>query len=176
MRGTRIRLAIALLLVGAIACGARAQIAVAQGDRWRHRGQHRREGGLHVGWHRRAVFAQPDVRLSADSTLLLDPEYHLLIDFDATSTRSPGLATEVETSDDNMTFTYTISDEFVWSDGEPVTAEDVAYTMNLYKSNHAYLPQGYLTLIDGDVRVVDDTHIQFDTLGPTSLYSGESPT
>ena len=51
-----------------------------------------------------------------------------------------------------MTFTYTISDEFVWSDGVPVTAEDVAYTLNLYKSNHAYLPQNYLTLIDGDVR------------------------
>jgi ABC-type transport system substrate-binding protein len=47
--------------------------------------------------------------------------------------------------------------------------------MNLYKSNHAYLPQGYLTLIDGDVRLVDETHIQFDTLGPTSLYAGEAP-
>jgi ABC-type transport system substrate-binding protein len=54
-----------------------------------------------------------------------------------------------------------------------VTAEDVAYTMNLYKTNHAYIPQGFLELIDGEVRVVDDTHIQFDTLGPTSLYTGE---
>ena len=74
-----------------------------------------------------------------------------------------------------MTFTYTISDRFVWSDGEPVTAEDVVYTMNLYKTNHAYIPQGFLELIDGEVRVVDDTHIQFDTLGPTSLYTGERP-
>ncbi len=96
----------------------------------------------------------------------------MLIDYDENFDAEPGLATDVEASDDNMTFTYTIRDEFVWSDGEPLTAEDVAYTMNLYKSNHAYLPQNYLTLIDGDVRLVDETHIQFDTLGPTQPVHG----
>ena len=55
------------------------------------------------------------------------------------------------------------------SDGEPLTAEDVAYTFNLYKNNHAYLPQNYLTLMDGDARVVDRT-VEFDTTEPTSLY------
>ncbi len=85
------------------------------------------------------------------------------------------LATEVEVSDDNMTFTYTIRDDIVWSDGVPLTAEDVAYTMNLYKDNNAYLPQNYLTLLDGDVELIDPTHVQFRTQEPTALYSGEAP-
>ena len=55
-----------------------------------------------------------------------------------------------------MTFTYTIQSGIKWSDGVPLTAKDVAYTLNLYKNNHAYLPQNYLTLIDGDVAATDD--------------------
>ena len=47
--------------------------------------------------------------------------------------------------------------------------------MNLYKDNNAYLPQNYLTLLDGDVELIDPTHIQFRTQGPTALYSGEAP-
>jgi len=159
------------MLAGAIATGSRAQVAFAQ------------DTGSTTD--ERVVFTwggtgEPSSLNPMSGYLGLDayfwtPQYHLLIDFDENFDAEPSLATKVETSDDNMTFTYTISDEFVWSDGEPVTAEDAAYTMNLYKNNHAYLPQGYLTLIDGDVRLIDDTHIQFDTLGPTSLYSGEVP-
>ena len=76
---------------------------------------------------------------------------HLPIDFDVdfgSEQPSPefdgfnsGLVTDVQVSDDSMHFTYTIRDDLFWSDGEPLTAEDVAYTLNLYKNNHAYLPQ-----------------------------------
>jgi peptide/nickel transport system substrate-binding protein len=104
------------------------------------------------------------------------PQYHLLIDWAQKDfSAEPSLATDVEVSDDGLTFTYTIRDDLTWSDGVPLTAEDVAYTLNLYKSNHAYLPQNYLTLIDGDVVATDDTHITFSTAEPTSLYSGAVP-
>jgi len=105
--------------------------------------------------------------------------YHLLVDWDLNlgvdqeGGPGSGLATDIQVSDDAMTYTYTIRDDVVWSDGEPLTAEDVAFTLNLYKGNHAYLPQNYLTLIDGEVRALDETTIQFDTKTPTSLYSGE---
>ncbi|WP_168929537.1 ABC transporter substrate-binding protein [Nocardioides sp. GY 10113] len=42
----------------------------------------------------------------------------------------PGLATSWETSEDGLTWTFDITDEASWSDGEPLTAEDVAYTYN----------------------------------------------
>jgi peptide/nickel transport system substrate-binding protein len=108
------------------------------------------------------------------------PSYHLLVDWDesfgveAFDDPGAGLATNIEVSEDLMEFTYTIRDDLVWSDGEPLTAEDVAFTLNLYKGNHAYLPQNYLTLIDGEVELVDENTVRWRTGEPTSLYSGAS--
>ncbi|MEQ6900804.1 ABC transporter substrate-binding protein [Nocardioides sp. YIM 152588] len=42
----------------------------------------------------------------------------------------PSLATSWETSEDGLTWTFDITDEATWSDGEPLTAEDVAFTYN----------------------------------------------
>ena len=109
--------------------------------------------------------------------------YHLLIDWnqedlgiDDSGGPGAGLVTDVQVSDDGMTFTYTIKDGILWSDGEPLTAEDVAFTLNLYKSNHAYLPQNYLTLIDGEVQALDDTTVQFNTTLVALGASIRSPT
>jgi peptide/nickel transport system substrate-binding protein len=43
----------------------------------------------------------------------------------------PGLATEWESSDDGRVWTFTIRDDSQWSDGEPVTAHDAAFTYQL---------------------------------------------
>jgi peptide/nickel transport system substrate-binding protein len=111
--------------------------------------------------------------------------YHMLLDYAQDfSVEEPdpawdgfdtGLLTDIEYTDDLLHFTYTIRDDIVWSDGQPLTAEDVAFTMNLYKFNHAYLAQGYLKQIDGEVRVVDDTTLEFDTKTPGALYTGQNP-
>ncbi len=171
-RGRRLRLTVATMLAGALASGAMAQAAMAQ-----ETGATADDEKVVFTWGDTAepTSLNPMTGYTALDFYFWTPQYHLLIDFDENFSAEPGLATEVETSEDNMTFTYTIRDDLVWSDGVPVTAEDVAYTMNLYKANHAYLPSTYFTLIDGEVRTVDDTHIQFDTLGPTSLYNGEAP-
>ncbi|WP_243060908.1 ABC transporter substrate-binding protein [Nocardioides sp. SR21] len=42
----------------------------------------------------------------------------------------PSLATSWETSDDGLTWTFDITDEATWSDGEPLTAADIAFTYN----------------------------------------------
>ncbi|HSF60368.1 MAG TPA: ABC transporter substrate-binding protein [Gaiellaceae bacterium] len=42
----------------------------------------------------------------------------------------PGLAESWEGSDDGLTWTYTLREGLQWSDGTPLTAEDVAYTVN----------------------------------------------
>lgn len=42
------------------------------------------------------------------------------------------LADEVEVSEDGLTYTWTIKDEAEWSDGEPVTGEDFAFTTAVY--------------------------------------------
>lgn len=47
----------------------------------------------------------------------------------------PGLAEEWEESEDGLTWTFTIRDGVEWSDGEPLTAHDVAYTYQLLIEN-----------------------------------------
>ncbi|HEU0335141.1 MAG TPA: ABC transporter substrate-binding protein [Gaiellaceae bacterium] len=43
---------------------------------------------------------------------------------------TPGLAESWEASNGGKTYTYTLRDGLEWSDGEPLTAEDVAFTVN----------------------------------------------
>jgi len=45
----------------------------------------------------------------------------------------PGLATSWTSSADKKTWTYTMRPNMKWSDGQPLTAEDVAYTINRAK-------------------------------------------
>ncbi|WP_199035170.1 ABC transporter substrate-binding protein [Glycomyces salinus] len=47
----------------------------------------------------------------------------------------PGLATEWEESGDGLTWTFQIREGAEWSDGEPLTAHDVAYTYGLLIEN-----------------------------------------
>ncbi|MGH3135358.1 MAG: ABC transporter substrate-binding protein [Gaiellaceae bacterium] len=42
----------------------------------------------------------------------------------------PGLAESWEGSEDGKTYTYTLRDGLEWSDGTPLTADDIAYTIN----------------------------------------------
>jgi ABC-type transport system substrate-binding protein len=123
--GTRSRPWITLLLVGAIACGARAQVAVAQETGGDTGATDDEKVVFTWGGTAEPTSLNPMSGYSAIDAYFWTPQYHLLIDFDVNFDSEPGLATEVETSDDNMTFTYTISDRFVWSDGEPVTAMGV---------------------------------------------------
>lgn len=47
----------------------------------------------------------------------------------------PRLATEWATSDDGLTVTFTLRDGVTWSDGQPFTADDVVFSMELAKAN-----------------------------------------
>jgi peptide/nickel transport system substrate-binding protein len=101
--------------------------------------------------------------------------YHLPIGFTLENLGAvPDFVTDVETSEDLQTFTYTVRDDLRWSDGEPMTANDMAFTLNLYKDKHAYIPQGYLGNMES-AEAIDDTTVVVRTTTPTSLYSGTVP-
>jgi peptide/nickel transport system substrate-binding protein len=101
--------------------------------------------------------------------------YHLPIKFAIDDlSAEPDLVTNVEASEDGTEFTYTLRDDVVWSDGEQLDADDFVFTMNLYKDNHAYLPQNYLTLMES-IEKVDDYTVKLTATQPTSLYGGEIP-
>ncbi len=103
--------------------------------------------------------------------------YDLLINFAASdlaqSDLQHSLVTSVDTSTDGMTFTYHLRPGVMWSDGQPFTAEDAAWTLNFYKK---YSVPNYssdlevmktATATDANTLVLTATH-------PTSFYSGKS--
>ncbi len=74
----------------------------------------------------------PFLGIEAESFEMWGLMYDYLIGYsmEDMSIEASGLATEWETSEDGLTWTFTITDEAQWSDGEPLTAADVAYTLN----------------------------------------------
>ena len=73
----------------------------------------------------------PFLGIEAESFEMWGLMYDTLIEYSMKDMQpEPGLASEWETSDDGLTWTFTIRDDVTWSDGKPLTAKDVAYTFN----------------------------------------------
>jgi peptide/nickel transport system substrate-binding protein len=76
----------------------------------------------------------------------------------------PGLAESWETSDDGMTYTYTLREGLLWSDGEPLTAEDVVYTINRSRDEEWY--NHYSTVANLDAVALDERTVQITSSVP----------
>ncbi len=80
----------------------------------------------------------------------------------------PGLAESWTTSEDGTTWTYTIRSGVTWSDGEPLTAQDAAYTFNRIIDGEAEQTNygGYVANIVS-AEAPDDTTLVLTTDVPT---------
>jgi peptide/nickel transport system substrate-binding protein len=74
----------------------------------------------------------------------------------AASTTTPWLATEWKEAQDGTGITFTLREGVKWSDGEPFTATDVAYTFELQKE----IAGGYEYL--DSVEATDELTVEFD--------------
>jgi peptide/nickel transport system substrate-binding protein len=83
---------------------------------------------------------------------------------------TPGLAESWEASNGGKTYTYTLREGLEWSDGEPLTAEDIAFTVNRSRDeewlNHSATVQN-LTAKAIDDRTVEITSSVPDPKLPT---------
>jgi peptide/nickel transport system substrate-binding protein len=97
----------------------------------------------------------------------------------------PWLATDWEVSDDGLVYTVTLRDDVTWHDGEPFTAEDVKYSLELRLSpelrplNEARYGQTVVDLLayhEGEaeeitgVTVIDEHTIQFELAEPDAAF------
>lgn len=86
---------------------------------------------------------------------------------------TPWLATEYKWSDDNKKLTLTYRDDVKWSDGQPFTAKDVAFTFNLQKTNGGLVGGGQTVakFLDS-IAATDDKTVDFafNEVNTTALY------
>jgi peptide/nickel transport system substrate-binding protein len=82
----------------------------------------------------------------------------------------PALATSWETSEDGLTWTFDIREGVEWSDGEPLTAGDIAYTYNrIIDRGPEYYNWGtYLTSVE-TVTAPDDTTVVLELARPNAV-------
>lgn len=76
----------------------------------------------------------------------------------------PGLAESWESSADGLTYTYTLREGLKWSDGEPLTADDIAYTINRSRDEE-WLNHSAIT-VNLDATVIDERTVQITSSVP----------
>ncbi|MEU1887565.1 ABC transporter substrate-binding protein [Micromonospora sp. WMMD987] len=74
----------------------------------------------------------------------------------------PLLGTQHSWNTDGTVLSVTLRDGVTWSDGQPFTAKDVAFTFGLLKNNAAINNIGF----DGTATAVDDTHVTLTFTAP----------
>ena len=87
------------------------------------------EAGKVIHWQINSVIATLDSVLSNDETTcgILSQLIEGLYTKDANGALTLGMASDVQTSEDGLTWTYTIRDDAYWSNGLPVTAGDFEF-------------------------------------------------
>jgi peptide/nickel transport system substrate-binding protein len=114
----------------------------------------------------------PAVGLEAPAYFMYALNYDLLVNFSLEDfSPAPGIAESWETSEDGLTWTFHIREGMKWSDGEDITADDVAYTYQRTIDDPIGNWKSYLAQVD-EINVVDDYTLEITTKEETpSLLS-----
>jgi len=108
------------------------------------------------------------------------------LSIDDAETIVPDVATSWDISDDGLVYTYHLRDDVLWHDGEPLTAADIKYTIEMVAhpdtgiTVRTVLPlsaiAGYQEYVDGaadeitGVKVVDDYTVEITLSGPRADF------
>ena len=85
-----------------------------------------------------------------------------LIKFDSRGIPRPDLASSWGTSKDGTIYNFSIRPNAVWHDGQPVTTDDVIFTIDLIKSEISFYPQDVKALWNEvEIRRLDEKTMQF---------------
>jgi peptide/nickel transport system substrate-binding protein len=128
MRAKLLYVTIILSLVLA-ACGGGGQAAV-----------------VRVGWAGSPDTLNPGMAILTEAYTIFELVYDAMYDLNLDGSFTLSLAESVDVSDDGLVYTYTIRDGVKWHDGQDLTADDIAFTYNLYKDTPEYpYLNGYYT-------------------------------
>ena len=102
----------------------------------------------------------------------LDFIYEPLVIFNRLQGNKPyyRLAESFELADDLKSITFTLRDGLKWSDGEPLTADDIIFTFDYIKENPALDFSSVTPLLDS-VEKIDETTVKFNLKDPNSLIA-----
>lgn len=102
----------------------------------------------------------PGMAILASAYTIFELVYDSMYDLNLDGSFKLSLADSVTHSDDGLIYTYKIKDGIKWHDGKPLTAEDIAFTYNLYKDTPEYpYLNGYYTTYFDTITATDNNEV-----------------
>ncbi len=114
---------------------------------------------VRVGWAGSPDTVNPGTAVLAEAYTLFALVYDTIYEYQLDGTYKLDVAASVDVSEDNLTYTFTIRDGIKFHDGEPLTAQDVAFSVNLYKNNPDFIYLNAYTVNFDSVTATDDTTV-----------------
>jgi len=109
--------------------------------------------------------------ISSDSEVLVaNHVYDYLVDVDAKSNIQPRLATEWTTSDDGLTYTFTLAEGVAFHDGSPFSAADVVWTFDRLRDPALELPTADLYKNIASIEATGDLEVTFTLAQPNPFF------
>ena len=129
-------------------------------------------GTLRIGMAGYPDSLNPGNGVLSEAYTMYELIYDTPVSVNAAGDYVPELATDWEVSEDGLTWTMTIREDATFHDGEPLTAEDIAFSMQLYKDTEdfPFLPS-YAAPFE-TIEATNPTTLTLTTAEPLANFEG----
>ncbi|NTW09191.1 MAG: ABC transporter substrate-binding protein [Anaerolineaceae bacterium] len=115
---------------------------------------------VRIGWAGSPDTLNPGMAILVEAYTIFELVYDSMYDLNLDGSFTLSLAEGVDRSDDGLTYTYKIRDGIKWHDGQSMTAEDIAFSYNLYKDTPEYpYLNGYYTPYFDSITATEDNQV-----------------
>lgn len=127
-------------------------------------------GTLIAAWAQDPVGLDPHITSAASSFQVLENVLDTLVEMDVDGNIQPSLATDWTVSEDGLEWTFQLRDDAVFSNGRPLTADDVVFTYERMLDPDTESGNAYKIDAVETVEAVDDTTVRFTLGAPYSAF------
>lgn len=114
---------------------------------------------LRIGWAGSPDTLNPGTAVLSEAYTIFALVYDTIYEYQLDGTYKLDAAESAEASDDGLTWTFKIREGINFHDGQPLTAQDVAFSVNLYKNNPDYIYLNAYTANFDTVEATDDSTV-----------------
>ena len=93
---------------------------------------------VRIGWGGSPDTLNPGTAVLSEAYTIFELVYDTMFDLQLDGTYKLTLAESYDTSEDGKVWTFKIRDDFKFHDGEPMTAQDIAFSYNFYQSHEDF--------------------------------------
>ena len=177
MRATSWRVGVALLIVLAACSSSGGETTTTAGaaDTSTTAGSDATGGTVRIGYAGAPADLNPGLGVLSEDFILYNLVYDAILNIDLEGNFQPKVASEWSVSDDGLTWTLKIRDDITFHDGTPLTAEDVAFSLNLYRDTADFVyPPSYMEPFT-TVEAPDATTVTLTSEVPVAAFDYRMP-